>query len=42
MDEIYSLKNQKQVSQNLSKVDENIEQINNGLVQELKIMKIIF
>ena len=36
MDEIYSLKNQKQVSQNLSKVDENIEQTNNGLVQELK------
>ena len=34
---IYSLKKQKQVSQNPSKVDENIEQVNNGLVEELKI-----
>ena len=31
------LKKQKQVSQNSSKVDENIEQVNNGLVEELKI-----
>ena len=36
-DEIYSFKKQKQVSQNSSKVDENIEQVNNGLVEELKI-----
>ena len=34
---IYSSKKQKQVSQNPSKVDENIEQVNNGLVEELKI-----
>ena len=37
MNGIYSLKKQKQVSQNPSKVDENIEQVNNGLVEELKI-----
>ena len=37
MEEIYSLKKQKRVSQNSSKVDENIEQVNNGLVEELKI-----
>ena len=37
MDQIYSLKKQKQVSQNSSMVDENIEQVNNGLVEELKI-----
>ena len=37
MDEIYSFKKQKQVSQNSSKVDENIEQVNNGLVEELKV-----
>ena len=37
MEEIYSLKKQKRVSQNSSKVDENIEQVNNGLVVELKI-----
>ena len=37
MDEIYSFKKQKQVSQNSSKVDENIEQVNKGLVEELKV-----
>ena len=37
MDQIYSLKKQKQVSQNSSMVDENIEQVNTGLVEELKI-----
>ena len=37
MDEIYSFKKQKQVSQSSSKVDENIEQVNNGLVEELKV-----
>ena len=31
MDEIHSLK-KKQVSQNSSKVNENLEQLNNGLV----------
>ena len=36
MDEIYSLKKQKHVSQNPSKVNENIEQLNNGLAEELK------
>ena len=37
IDEIYSLKKQKQVQQNLSNIDEIIEQINNGLVEGLKI-----
>ena len=37
LDKIYSLKKLKQVSQNSSKVDENVEQVNNGLVEELKI-----
>ena len=37
MDETYSLKKQKEISQNSSKVDENIEQLNNGLKEELKI-----
>ena len=33
MDEIYSLKKQKQISQNPSKFDENIEQVDNNLVK---------
>ena len=33
MDEIYSLKKQKQISQNSSKFDENIEQVDNNLVK---------
>lgn len=37
IDEIYSLKKQKQVQQNLSNIDEIIEQVNNGLVEGLKI-----
>ena len=37
MDEIYNLKKRKQISQNSSKVDGNIEQVSNGLVEELKI-----
>ena len=37
IDEIYSLKKQKQVQQNLSNIDEIIEQANNGLVEGLKI-----
>ena len=37
MDETYNLKKQKEISQNSSKVDENIEQVNNGLEEELKI-----
>ena len=37
MDETYGLKKQKQVSKNTSKLPGNTEQVNNGLVEELKI-----
>lgn len=37
MNEIYSFKKQKHVLQNSSKIDENIEQVNNGLVEEVKV-----
>ena len=37
MDELYSLKKRKKISQNSSRIDENIEQVNNGVVQELKV-----
>ena len=37
MDELYSLKTRKKISQNSSKIDENIEQVNNGVVEELKV-----
>ena len=37
MDEIYNLKKQQQISQNASKVEKNAEQVNNGLVEGLKI-----
>ena len=33
----YNLKKQKQISQNASKVEENTEQVNNSLLDELKI-----
>ena len=33
----YNLKKQKQISQNAAKVEENTEQVNNSLVDELKI-----
>ena len=37
MNEIYNLKKQQQISQNASKVEKNAEQVNNGLVEGLKI-----
>ena len=37
MGEIYNLKKQNEISQNTSKVEKNTEQVNNGLVEELKI-----
>ena len=37
MDEIYSFKKQKHALQNSSKIDENIEQVNDCLVEELKV-----
>ena len=37
MDETYGLKKQKQVLKNTSKLPGNTEQVNNGLVEELKI-----
>ena len=37
MDEMYGLEKQKQASQISSKVNENNQQVNTGLIEELKI-----